>query len=133
MFIVVSCLFVLAALAQSEVFDKVDVMPTFKEGDLNQWISRNLTYPAIAAENNIQGKVIVCFVVERDGSISDVQVVRSVDPALDREAVRVVKCMPKWNPGRHNGKRVRVKFTLPINFRFTVEEKDLKTEPAKFD
>ena len=71
----------------------------------------------IAEENGIQGRVVTTFVVERDGSISDVKVIKSVDPSLDKEAVRVVKSMPKWNPGKQNGAAVRVKFTLPVTFR----------------
>ena len=74
-------------------------------------------YPAVAAENGVQGRVIVNFIVEKDGSISNVQVVRSVDPALDREAVNTVKRMPKWNPGMNNGQPARVKFTLPVTFK----------------
>ena len=71
----------------------------------------------MAEENGIQGRVIVTFVVERDGSITDVRVVKSVDPSLDKEAVRVTKSMPNWNPGMQNGGPVRVKFTLPVTFR----------------
>ena len=72
---------------------------------------------AVAAENGIEGRVIVKFVVEKDGRVTDVQVVRSVDPALDREAVNTVKRMPKWNPGMNNGQPARVWFTLPVNFK----------------
>ena len=92
------------------------MMPSFK-GNVNQWLSQNLTYPAVAAENGIEGRVIVKFVVEKDGRVTDVQVVRSVDPALDREAVNTVKRMPKWNPGMNNGQPARVWFTLPVNFK----------------
>ncbi|MBQ7420632.1 MAG: energy transducer TonB [Prevotella sp.] len=101
---------------ENKVFDIAEQMPSFK-GNVNQWLSQNLTYPAVAAENGIEGRVIVNFVVEKDGSISNVQVVRSVDPALDREAVSVVKRMPKWNPGMNNGQPARVKFTLPVTFK----------------
>ena len=80
-------------------------------------LGKNVKYPVIAQENNIQGKVIVQFVIERDGSITDVQVVRPVDPSLDKEAIRVVKSMPKWKPGKQRGKAVRVSYTVPINFR----------------
>ena len=103
-------------VVENKVFDIAEQMPSFK-GNVNQWLSQNLTYPAVAAENGIQGRVIVNFVVEKDGSISNVQVVRSVDPALDREAVNVVKRMPKWNPGMNNGQPARVKFTLPVTFK----------------
>ena len=103
-------------VVENKVFDIAEQMPSFK-GNVNQWLSQNLTYPAVAAENGIQGRVVVNFVVEKDGSISNVQVVRSVDPALDREAVNVVKRMPKWNPGMNNGQPARVKFTLPVTFK----------------
>ena len=101
---------------ENKVFTVAEQMPSFK-GNVNQWLSQNLTYPAVAAENGIEGRVIVKFVVEKDGRVTDVQVVRSVDPALDREAVNTVKRMPKWNPGMNNGQPARVWFTLPVNFR----------------
>ena len=83
---------------------------------MNAWLSSHLQYPAVAAENGIQGRVIVKFVVDRDGSVSQAQVVRGVDPSLDREALRVVNSMPKWNPGMNNGEYVNVWFTIPITF-----------------
>ena len=86
-------------------------------GDINKWLGKNVKYPVIAQENNIQGRVTVQFVIERDGSITDVKVLRGVDPSLDKEAVRVVKSMPKWKPGKQRGKPVRVSYTVPINFR----------------
>lgn len=101
---------------ENKVFTVAEHMPSFK-GNVNQWLSQNLTYPAVAAENGIEGRVIVKFVVEKDGRVTDVQVVRSVDPALDREAVNTVKRMPKWNPGMNNGQPARVWFTLPVNFK----------------
>jgi protein TonB len=82
-----------------------------------KFLSENIKYPVIAQENGIQGRVICNFVVERDGSITDVQVVRGVDPSLDKEAVRVIQSMPKWKPGMQRGKPVRVRFTLPVVFR----------------
>jgi protein TonB len=103
-------------VVENKVFDIAEQMPSFK-GNVNQWLASNLSYPAVAAENGVQGRVIVQFVVEKDGSVSNVQVVRSVDPALDREAVRVVKSMPKWNPGMNNGQPARVKYTLPVTFK----------------
>ena len=103
-------------VVENKVFDIAEQMPSFK-GNVNQWLASNLSYPAVAAENGVQGRVIVQFVVEKDGSVSNVQVVRSVDPALDREAVRVVKGMPKWNPGMNNGQPARVKYTLPVTFK----------------
>jgi len=103
-------------VVENKVFDIAEQMPSFK-GNVNQWLASNLSYPAVAAENGVQGRVIVQFVVEKDGSISNVQVLRSVDPALDREAVRVVKSMPRWNPGMNNGQPARVKYTLPVTFK----------------
>ena len=82
-----------------------------------KFLSENVMYPAIARANNIQGRVLCQFIVNKDGSISDVTVVRSVDPSLDREAIRLIKSMPKWQPGEQRGKLVRTKFTLPISFR----------------
>jgi len=96
----------------------VEQMPTFPGGDaaLMKYLSSNLRYPPRAEEMGIKGRVTCQFVVERDGSITDVKVVRGVDPDLDREAVRVIKSMPKWIPGKQNGKSVRVRYTCPINF-----------------
>lgn len=103
----------------NKVFDVVEVMPSFPggQGALMQFLSSNIKYPVVAQENGVQGRVIVGFVVEPDGSISGVNVMRSVDPSLDREATRVVKSMPKWNPGKQNGSAVRVKYTVPVVFR----------------
>lgn len=102
------------------IYEKVDKVPEFPGGQqaLFKYLSENIKYPLVAKENGIQGRVICEFVVNADGSISDVKVVRSGgDPSLDKEAVRVIKSMPKWNPGKLNGKAVRVKFTTPVNFR----------------
>ena len=101
------------------IFQVVETMPTFPGGDqaLFKFLSDNIRYPVIAQENGIQGRVICQFVVNRDGSIVDVEVVRSVDPSLDREAIRVIRSMPNWKPGMQRGKAVRVKYTLPVNFR----------------
>jgi periplasmic protein TonB len=101
------------------VFQVVEKMPGFPGGDaaLFKYLGDNVKYPVIAQENGIQGRVICQFVVNRDGSIVDVEVVRSVDPSLDKEAIRVIKSMPKWSPGQQRGKPVRVKYTLPVNFR----------------
>ena len=103
----------------NKVFDVVEEMPSFPGGNgaLMSYLSSNIKYPVVAQENGVQGRVIVAFVVERDGSISDVKVARSVDPSLDREAQRVVKSMPKWKPGKQNGSAVRVKYTVPVVFR----------------
>ena len=82
-----------------------------------KWLSNNLEYPQIAQENGVQGTVVLQFVVNKDGTIVDPKVLRSVDPNLDKEAMRVVKKMPKWKPGKQTGKAVRVRFTLPVRFK----------------
>ena len=104
---------------ETKVFDVVEQMPSFPGGQsaLLQYLSSNIKYPVVAEENGVQGRVIVTFVVEKDGSITDVRVVKSVDPSLDKEAQRVVKSMPKWIPGKQNGSAVRVKYTVPVTFR----------------
>ena len=103
----------------NKVFDVVEEMPSFPggQGALMAFLSSNIKYPVVAQENGVQGRVIVGFVVEKDGSISDVKVMRSVDPSLDREAQRVVRAMPRWKPGKQNGSAVRVKYTVPVVFR----------------
>ena len=103
----------------NKVFDVVEEMPSFPggQGALMSFLSSNIKYPVVAQENGVQGRVIVGFVVERDGSITDVKVMRSVDPSLDREAQRVVRAMPRWKPGKQNGSAVRVKYTVPVVFR----------------
>ena len=104
---------------ETKVFDVVEQMPQFPGGPnaLFEYLSKNIKYPVVAEENGIQGRVIVTFVVERDGSITDVKVAKSVDPSLDKEATRVVKSMPHWIPGKQNGSAVRVKYTVPVTFR----------------
>ena len=97
-------------------FITVEKMPRFN-GDLNTWLRKNLRYPARCAEMGIGGKVFIEFVVEKDGSISSINVVRSADPDLSQEAIRVVKAMPKWIPGMQRDKAVRVRFTIPITFQ----------------
>ena len=103
----------------NKVFDVVEQMPSYPGGmgALMQYLSSNIKYPVIAEENGIQGRVVCTFVVERDGSITDVRVAKSVDPSLDKEACRVIKSMPHWIPGKQNGSAVRVKYTLPVTFR----------------
>lgn len=102
-----------------EIFVVVEEQPEFPGGNaaMMKFLSDNIKYPVIAQENGIQGRVITNFVVEKDGSITDVQVVRGVDPSLDKEAVRVIQSMPKWKPGKQRGSAVRVRFTLPVVFR----------------
>jgi len=104
---------------EAKVFDVVEQMPSYPGGmsALMEYLSKNIKYPVVAEENGVQGRVIVQFVVERNGSITDVKVVKSVDPSLDKEAVRVTKSMPHWIPGKQNGEAVRVKYTLPVTFR----------------
>ena len=104
---------------EHKVFDVVEQMPSFPGGNaaLMEYLSKNVKYPVVAQENGVQGRVVVSFVVERDGSITDVNIVRSVDPSLDREAARVVSSMPKWIPGKQNGSTVRVKYNVPVQFR----------------
>ena len=104
---------------ETKVFDVVEQMPSFPGGPsaLMQYLNSNIKYPVVAEENGVQGRVVCTFVVEKDGSITDVRVVKSVDPSLDKEAQRVVKSMPKWIPGKQNGSAVRVKYTVPVTFR----------------
>ena len=104
---------------ENKVFDVVEEQPSFPggQGALMQWLRDNIKYPVIAAENGIEGRVIVQFVVSKTGSISDVRVARGVDPSLDKEAVRVVSNMPKWTPGKQNGTTVNVRYTLPVTFK----------------
>ena len=107
------------APVEEEVFDMVEQAPQFPGGpaELMAWLGKNIRYPVIAQENGIQGRVICQFVVGSDGSVRDVKVMRGVDPSLDKEAVRVIQSMPKWIPGRQNGKAVSVRYTLPVTFR----------------
>lgn len=97
----------------------VETKPQFPGGDaaMYSWLSSNISYPAQAQEEGASGKVTVSFIVEKDGSLTDVKVVRGKHPALDKEAVRVVKAMPKWQPGRNNGEAVRVSYMLPVTFK----------------
>lgn len=101
------------------VFEVVDKMPEFPGGSgaFMQYLSTSVKYPVVAEENGVQGRVICSFIVEPDGSISEVKVVKSVDPSLDKEAQRVISSMPKWIPGKKNGSPVRVKYTTPVTFR----------------
>jgi protein TonB len=106
---------------ENKVFDVVEQMPSFPggQGALMNYLNSNIKYPVIAEENGIQGRVVVQFVVGKDGSISNVHVVKSVDPSLDKEAVRVVENMPRWIPGKQNGQSVTVRYTLPVTFRLS--------------
>ena len=102
-----------------KIYDVVDEMPVFPGGNgaLLEYLATHVKYPVVAQENGVQGRVIVSFVVECDGSITDVRVERSVDPSLDREAIRVVSSMPRWSPGKLNGYIVRVKYSAPVAFK----------------
>ena len=104
---------------EGRVFDAVEQMPQFPGGKekLIEYLSTHVQYPKEAQEKGIEGRVVVAFVVNRDGSISDVEVARSVDPSLDNEALRVINSMPRWIPGQVGGKNVRVRYTLPLPFR----------------
>ncbi|MDR1981590.1 MAG: energy transducer TonB [Tannerellaceae bacterium] len=101
------------------IFAVVETMPEFPGGDLEllRFVQKSMKYPVIAQENGIQGRVVCSFVVNRDGSVVDAEVIRSVDVSLDKEALRVISLMPKWTPGKQRGKPVRVKYTLPITFK----------------
>ena len=102
-----------------QIFTVVETMPEFPggQGALLQFLAKSIKYPVIAQENGIQGRVTCSFVVNKDGSIVDAEVIRGVDPSLDKEAIRVINTMPKWSPGKQRGKPVRVKYTVPVTFR----------------
>ena len=99
--------------------DIVEEAPEFPGGNssLLKFLSKNIKYPLVAEQNGIQGRVIVKFIVDEDGSVVDPKVVRSLDPACDKEAIRVVKLMPKWKPGKQDGKPIRVEYSMPVNFK----------------
>ena len=101
------------------VYDVVEVMPQYPGGQIAmlKYIMENIKYPKQAMKEGIQGRVTVSFIVEKDGRVSNVRLLRSVQSALDKEAIRVVKSMPKWTPGKQNGKPVRVRFNLPVMFK----------------
>lgn len=103
-----------------EPFTKVEDMPTFmgkEAGYFREWIYKNLTYPQKAIDNQIQGTVYISFVVNRDGSVSDIEIIRGVHPLLDNETARVISSSPPWEPGKQWGKPVRVKFIFPLSFK----------------
>jgi protein TonB len=110
---------VITEAPKEQVFQHVEQMPYFPGGDLElmRWLRENIIYPTIASEQGIQGKVTLRFVVRPDGSVDDVQVVKSLEPSCDKEAIRAVKKMPKWNPGRQNGNAVSVYYNLPVTFK----------------
>ena len=103
-----------------KVFDVVEQMPEFPGGmeALFKYMAENMKYPEDAKKQQVEGRVLVQFIVETDGSVSNTEVLMRVFPSLDAEAVRVISGMPKWIPGKQNGKVVRVKYTIPVSFRF---------------
>ncbi len=105
--------------AEEEIFTIVETNPSFPGGDAKMYayLGKNMNYPNIAQDNNIQGRVYVSFVVEKNGKITDVRVLRGIGGGCDEEAIRVVKSMPTWSPGKQRGKAVRVRFNLPIVFK----------------
>lgn len=116
-----------------KVYDVVEEMPQFPGGPqaLFEYLSKNIKYPVVAEENGVQGRVIVTFIVELDGSVTNPKVVKSVDPSLDKEALRVVKSMPYWIPGRQNGSPVRVKYTVPVTFRLQEINKEVQSSSVQ--
>ncbi len=104
---------------QEKIYTAVDEQPKFIDGDgaLYKWLSENIRYPEAAVQNNIQGRVTTQFIVEKDGSIGEVKIVRGKNPELDAEAIRVIKSLPRFIPGKMNGQAVRVWYTLPVNFK----------------
>lgn len=107
-------------IEEEEIFMRAEEMPTFQGGDLTkfrEWVLRRFRYPAIAQENGIQGKVTLQFVVEKDGSVTNIQVLQTPDPVLSDEVIRVVSDSPKWKPGKQRNEPVRVKYILPVDFR----------------
>ncbi|MBR3660186.1 MAG: energy transducer TonB [Bacteroidaceae bacterium] len=104
---------------EEDIFMVVEDQPEFPGGTaaLLEYLRKNIKYPAICRENNIQGRVLVTFIVNKDGAIVEPEVVKSVNPSLDKEALRVISTMPNWKPGSQRGKPVRVKYTVPVNFR----------------
>lgn len=125
LFLVGICSFSLTAQEeekkQGDVFSIVDEMPVYPGGDnaLRQFIAQNVKYPDEAKKNKIQGKVYVSFIVDENGEVTDAKIERGVDPDLDKEALRVIKLQKKWTPGKEKGKTVKVKFTVPIEFKLS--------------
>ena len=101
-----------------KIFNAVEINPEFPGGDaaFNKYLSTHIRYPSVAKENNVQGRVFIQFVVERDGSLTDLKALRDPGSGLGDEAMRILKTMPKWKPGVQNGKAVRVQYTVPVNF-----------------
>ena len=107
-------------IEDDQPFVKVEQMPSFMGGDLmtfRNWVQSKVRYPQIAQENNISGRVLLMFVIERDGSLTNIQVLQTPDSSLSDEAIRILKTSPKWTPGKQRNQTVRVKYTLPVDFR----------------
>lgn len=105
-------------MQEGEVYDMVDEMPVFPGGmtALLKYVSETIQYPDVAKKESIQGRVIVTFIVDKEGTIKNAKVMRGIDASLDNEALRVVNSMPRWNPGKHKGENVSVRFTFPVRF-----------------
>ena len=118
---------------ENAIFQVVETQPEFPGGmaELMKYLQKNTRYPKVCKEQGLQGRVIVQFVVNTDSTISDVKVVKPVNPHFDQEALRVVKAMPKWKPGTQHGKPVRVRFTLPVTFR--LPEDTVKVDAVSAD
>ncbi len=107
-------------IEEEQIFYKVETMPSFMGGDLTtfrNWVQGKVKYPQLAQENNISGRVLLMFVVEKDGTLTNIEVLQTPDSSLSEEAIRVLKTSPKWTPGKQRNQSVRVKYTLPIDFR----------------
>ena len=108
------------AIEEEQIFYNVETMPSLMGGDLTtfrNWVQGKVKYPQLAQENNISGRVLLMFVVEKDGSLTNIEVLQTPDSSLSEEAIRVLKTSPKWTPGKQRNQSVRVKYTLPIDFR----------------
>ena len=118
---------------ENSIFQVVETQPEFPGGiaELMKYLQKNMRYPKVCKEQGLQGRVIVQFVVNTDSTISDVNVIKPVNPHFDKEALRVVKAMPKWKPGPQRGKPVRVRFTLPVTFR--LPEDTVKVDAVSAD
>ena len=116
----------MAVDAREEAFDVVEEMPEFP--GLMEYLMKNVSYPKSAFDANIQGRVLAQFVVDKEGTVRGAKIIKSVDPALDNEALRVINSMPKWTPGRQNGKLVNVKYTIPVTFNLQGDDKEEGSE-----
>ena len=114
---------------EDKIYDAVEQMPVFPGGKeaLNPYIAKNIKYPIEAEKAGIQGRVHAAFIIEKDGSVTGARIIRTVDPQLDAEAMRIIRNMPKWTPGMQDGKPVRVKYLLPVNFRLDGNDKTISS------